>query len=330
MIRQATVIGDGAMGSVCALLLVKNGARVRLWTRDPALAKTLNTAHENPIYLPGHPLPVEIEASSDPAWPFVGTELVVSAIPCQFVRQVWKNLARHLPSNVPIVSVTKGIENETLLRPTQILEQICGARRYAVLSGPSIAHEVVNGLPATVVVASADQELAKSVQQCFYTPTFRVYTNPDTVGVELAGAVKNVIALAAGIIDGLKLGDNAKAALVTRGSVEISRLGVAMGARAETFVGLAGVGDLITTCISPYGRNRSAGERIGRGESVEQIVSSMTAVIEGIATTRSVMGLARKHNVDMPITQAVYSVLFEKIPPAQALHGLMTRQLKSE
>jgi glycerol-3-phosphate dehydrogenase (NAD(P)+) len=243
---------------------------------------------------------------------------------------VWQRLQADVDVNVPICSVTKGIENETLLRPSQIIQDVLGDVPVAALSGPSIATEVAKRLPATVVAASERMALAEDIQSAFSTGWFRVYTNPDLLGVELAGATKNVIALAAGIIDGLGAGDNAKAALLTRGLVEITRLGKAMGAKSDTFAGLAGLGDLVTTCISPVGRNRSAGQLIGQGKSVDEVVASTHSVIEGIATTRSVVQLARKHDVEMPITFAVESVLFERRPPQEAIADLMTRRLKAE
>ncbi|MCH8913613.1 MAG: NAD(P)-dependent glycerol-3-phosphate dehydrogenase, partial [Planctomycetes bacterium] len=224
----------------------------------------------------------------------------------------------------------KGIENDTLLRPTEVLAELCGWRSYAMLSGPSIAREIAAGLPCSVVIACEDETTAKMAQAAFNTETFRVYTNTDLVGVELASAMKNIIAIAAGIIDGLKLGDNAKAALLSRGLVEITRLGVAMGAKVETFYGLAGVGDLVTTCISPYGRNRTAGQDIGQGRSPAEVIQSTPSIIEGIPTTKSVVALARKHHVDLPIVEAVGKVLFEGLSPSDAVHSLMTREPRAE
>lgn len=330
MIGRVAIVGDGAMGTLCALLLGGKGMDVHLWGRDPGRTRLINTDRQNRRYLPGYRLPDCVTASDDPSACFAGCDLVISAIPCQHLRGTWTRLAAYLPPGSPVVSVTKGIEVDTLLRPTQVLREICGPRPYAVLSGPSIAGEVAAGLPATVVLAGDDPALAAAVQAALNTAHFRVYTNDDLIGVELAAAMKNVIALAAGIIDGLRLGDNAKASLITRGLVEIKRLGVALGARPETFSGLAGVGDLITTCISPSGRNRTAGQKIGQGMSASDVVASTPSVIEGIPTTRSVVALARVHGVEMPITEAVFAVLFAGQAPADALHGLMTRELKPE
>jgi len=254
-------------------------------------------------------------------------------VPTQYLRGVWKRLAPYLPPDVPIVSVSKGIENESLLRPTQIIgDSFSGKSSHTTvaLSGPNIASELAKYLPATAVAACDDQKVAERVQQAFSTQWFRVYTNDDVVGVELAGATKNIIALAAGILDGLAAGNNAKAALVTRGLVEITRLGVAMGAKPATFQGLAGIGDLITTCVSPEGRNRSVGEQIGKGRKLDEILANMASVAEGVPTTKSVVKLARQFNVEMPITESVYQILFEGKDAIDALTDLMSRNPKPE
>jgi glycerol-3-phosphate dehydrogenase (NAD(P)+) len=269
-------------------------------------------------------------------------DLIVSAVPCQFMRRIWNRLKNYVPENVPIVSVAKGIENDTLLRPSQILGEILDegrmtrdegrGTRFAVLSGPTIADELARRLPATACAAAEDEELAQKIQHTFSdgVPWLRVYSNTDIVGVELAGAMKNIIAIAAGIIDGTGAGDNAKAALLTRGLAEITRLGLAMGARQETFAGLTGLGDLVTTCISPKGRNRSFGERIGKGQTTEQALGANESVVEGVATCKSVIALAGKYEVEMPITEAVHEVLFENKPVQKAIADLMKRQLKAE
>jgi glycerol-3-phosphate dehydrogenase (NAD(P)+) len=330
MLTKATVVGAGGMGTVTAEILAHNGVHVALVAQFADHAQELLVERENRRYLPGAKLNERVYPTFDAWAALANSELVVSAIPCQYLRRVWEEHGRHVPHDVPICSVTKGIEIATLARPTEIIRQCVGERPLAVLSGPSIAPEVAKCLPATVVVASDSPELAQLIQSVLSTSWFRVYTNPDVLGVELAGALKNVVALAAGILDGLRAGDNAKAALLTRGLVEIRRLGVALGARPQTFVGLAGVGDLVTTCVSPLGRNRSAGERIGGGASVDQVVQESPAVIEGIPTTRAVLELARKHEVEMPITQAVYDVLFENKPPLAAISELMNRPPKAE
>lgn len=330
MLTKATVVGAGAMGTVAAQILATNGIHVSLLLPRAERVQELIVTRENRRYLPGVRLSERIVPTGDARRAVAGAELVISAIPSQFLRQTWEKLAAFAPPDTPICSVTKGIEIATLLRPSEILSQLIPGRAVAVLSGPSIAPELARCLPATVVVACDVPSVAALVQEAMSTSWFRIYTNPDVLGVELAGAAKNVIALAAGILDGLHAGDNAKAALITRGLVEITRLGVAMGARAETFVGLAGVGDLVTTCVSPVGRNRSAGQRIGSGDSIERVVCESKSVIEGIPTTQAVLALARRHGVEMPITEAVSSVLFDGVPPLSAISTLMTRPPKAE
>lgn len=330
MVDQVAIIGDGQMATVCGILLADKGIRSRLWSVFRDNLEAMQSTRENRRYLPGVRLPDRLTCTAKAALALRGAEMIISAVPCQFMRAVWNQLAPIAPRDVPIVSVAKGIENDTLLRPTQIILDVLGPAPVAALSGPSIATELSNRLPATVVAASNDQRLAELTQQTFATQWFRVYTNTDLIGVELAGAMKNVIALAAGVIDGLKAGDNAKAALLSRGLAEITRLGTAMGARRETFAGLAGLGDLVTTCISPLGRNRSAGEQIGRGKTVQDVTAATPSVIEGIPTTRSVYQLARRHNVPMPITEAVHAVLFEGKEVIRALSELMSRDLKGE
>jgi glycerol-3-phosphate dehydrogenase (NAD(P)+) len=324
------IIGDGAMGTVCAIMLAENGVGVRLWSAFPQAAAKMDRRRES-AFLPGCPLDDAIEVTGDDARALDGVRLAISAVPTQYMRPVWRRLVAHAPAGLAVCSVAKGIENGTLLRPTQILRDVLAdAGPIAALSGPSIAPELAAHLPATVTVASADSWLAETVQQLINRPYFRVYTNADLVGVELAGATKNVVAIAAGIIDGMELGTNAKAALVTRGLTEITRLGVALGARAETFAGLAGVGDLMTTCISPVGRNRSFGERVGRGATVADALAATDSVVEGVTTTSSVVALSEREGVEMPITRAVHDVLFSGVAPRTAIADLMARPLKSE
>ncbi|NLX05685.1 MAG: NAD(P)-dependent glycerol-3-phosphate dehydrogenase [Phycisphaerae bacterium] len=327
---RISVIGDGAMATVCSVLLQKAGHRVTLWSAFPDYARQLDQERENVKYLPGFSIPPEVTITADAERAFRSPQVVVNAVPCQYMRRVWEKLAASADQSALYVSVTKGIENETLLRPTQILQELLGTVRMAVLSGPSIAREVARGLPASLVAASDDLADAQIVQKLFSSERLRIYTNRDVVGVELAGAMKNVIALAAGVIDGINAGDNAKAALLTRGLVEITRLGVALGAGQQTFSGLAGLGDLVTTCISPHGRNRTLGELIGKGMTLEQACGTMNSVVEGVATTRSMVALARQHRVEMPITEAVHRVIFEGQSPGQAITELMVREPKGE
>lgn len=341
MPESVTILGDGAMATVCSILLTQGGHRVTLWGAFEESIERLLQNRENRRLLPGARIPGGVRLTANDADCFHDCTLALSAVPTQYMRGVWERVGRYLPNGTPIVSVAKGIENQTLLRPTQIIADVLGGKKsvqtgptcawpLAVLSGPNIAAELAKYLPATSVAASDDPAIAQRVQTTFSTEWFRVYTNTDVLGVELAGATKNVIALAAGILDGLAAGSNAKAALVTRGLVEITRLGVAMGALEVTFQGLAGLGDLITTCISPQGRNRSVGEQIGKGRQLEQILGDMSSVAEGVATTRSVRELARRYKVEMPITEAVHAVLFEGKDVLSALSDLMSRDPKPE
>ena len=330
------IIGDGAMGTLTAVLLAENGLRVRLWSAFPEQGRQTAEARENLRFLPGVTLPEAVEVCWDDERAFADAAWAVNAVPTQYIRGVWQRLKPACPGGLAICSISKGIENKTLLRPTQILRDVldgdphAASRPAAVLSGPCIAPEVARRLPATVVVASADAAFAEAVQQAASRPYFRVYTNDDLPGVELAGATKNVIAIAAGILDGLGAGDNAKAALLTRGLAEICRLGEAMGARPETFAGLAGMGDLVTTCISPVGRNRSFGEAIGRGATVAEALEATHSVVEGVPTTGSVVALAAQLGVEMPLTAAIGQVLFDGFSPREAIADLMARPLKAE
>jgi glycerol-3-phosphate dehydrogenase (NAD(P)+) len=333
MPERVTILGNGAMATVCAGLLVAGGHDVTLWGAFPASIDRLKHDRSQDRLLPGARVPDAVRLTADDADALAAATLILSAIPTQHMRAVWERLRPHAPAGVPIVTVAKGVENETLLRPTQVIADVLGGwdrNPPAALSGPNIAAEIWRRLPATAVAAAADPAVADRVRAAFATPWFRVYTNPDVVGVELAGATKNVIAIAAGVLEGLAAGNNVKASLVTRGIVEITRLGVAMGAQASTFAGLAGLGDLITTCFSPSSRNRTVGERIGRGETLEQIRRTMESVAEGVPTTKSVVQLARRHGVEMPITEAVHAILFEGKPAGGALTDLMTRDPKPE
>ncbi len=330
LITKATVIGTGGMGTIMSQILASNGLHVALLARTDERVQQLIVQRENRRHLPGLRLNERVSFTADPRAALANTELIVSAVPCQYLRAVWDRCVDFIPPQVPICSVTKGLEIESTLRPSEILAEFLPSQPVAALSGPSIAPEMARCLPTTVVVACADLSVAEQIQAVLTTSWFRVYTNRDVLGVELAGAVKNVIALAAGTLDGLRAGNNAKAALLTRGLVEITRLGVAMGAQPDTFVGLAGVGDLVTTCVSPLGRNRSAGEAIGRGKAVDDVLRESDAVIEGIPTTRAVLALARRLRVEMPITQAVGEVLFERKTPLEAISDLMNRPLKPE
>ena len=329
--QNVSIIGDGGMGTVLAMLLCEKGITTRMWGHDAEQLAEMERCRENRRFLPGYPLPDSLIFDPRDVQAMVGAALIVSAVPCQYMQPVWKRLKPYVPAGIPIVSVAKGVENGTLRRPTEILAAVLGAETpLATLSGPTIADELARKLPATACAAAEDEALATRLQHTFTCPWLRVYTNTDLVGVELAGAMKNVIAIAAGIIDGVGAGDNAKAALLARGLAEITRLGLAMGACEQTFAGLTGLGDLVTTCISPSGRNRSLGERIGRGQSPEEARRATESVVEGIATCESVTALATRYQVEMPITRAVYEVLFEGKPVQMAIEDLMSRRLKAE
>jgi glycerol-3-phosphate dehydrogenase (NAD(P)+) len=331
MIRRAAILGDGAMGTLAAILLAHNGIPATLWSAFDEQAADLQRHRENRRFLPGFPLPKTLKITTDAAAATDGADLVVVAVPSRHLRKVLERVKPSLPESPVYVSVVKGIEAGTLLRPSQILTEVVGRRRLVVLSGPCLSREVASRLPATVVVASADAAAAREAQKAFATPWFRVYTSEDPTGLELGGALKNIVAIAAGICDGLELGSNAKAALITRGLVEMTRLGAALGARRETFAGLAGLGDLVTTCTSELSRNHHVGQEIGRGRRLSDILEEMGRVeAEGVETTRSAANLAAQHKVEMPITQEVYAVLFEDKPAPDALADLMSRAPKHE
>jgi glycerol-3-phosphate dehydrogenase (NAD(P)+) len=331
MKKHAAIIGDGAMGTLCSMLLSGNGWACALWSAFEEHAADLRRTGENKRFLPGFRLPKDLAVSTDAAEVAAGADLVVVAVPSRHLRAVLGRIKDALPQPPVYVSVVKGIESGSLLRPSEVLAQVVGRRRVAVLSGPCLSREVAHRLPATVVVASAEEAAARTAQAAFATPFFRVYTNDDPVGVELGGALKNIVAIAAGICDGLELGSNAKAALITRGLVEMTRLGTAAGAKRETFAGLAGLGDLVTTCTSDLSRNHRVGFEIGRGQALEEILRRMgRAEPEGVETTRSAAALADRHRVDMPITREVYAVLFEGKPAPDALADLMSRAPKKE
>lgn len=331
MATTLAVLGDGAWGTAVAILLARNpDHRVRLWSARRENGELLRTRRENVRFLPGVPIPPEVELTTEPAAAVAGADLWVTAIPTVHLRPTLGRFGSLARPTTPVVSLTKGIELDTFRRPSEIIAESLGTDRVAALSGPSHAEEVSRGMPTSVVVAGSDGELTAWAQRCFSTDRFRVYTNPDLVGVELAGALKNVIGIAAGICDGLAFGDNAKSALLTRGLVEMTRFGMSLGAEHDTFQGLAGVGDLITTCFSPHGRNRRVGERLGAGETLQQILASSPAVAEGVTTARSVHERTRHLGLDMPITTVVYRVLYEGVAPADGVDELMSRRTGSE
>ncbi len=331
MANRFSVLGDGAWGTALAVLLAQDpGKRVVLWSARPENGQILRDRRENVRLLPGVRIPEAIELTTDLDRALHGADLAVAAIPAVYLRDTMTRARGLLPPDLPVVSVAKGLERDTFLRPTEILGQVAGCTRLVVLSGPSHAEEVSRGLPTSLVAASADLDLVRWVQQCFNTDRLRVYTSLDVAGVELAGALKNVIGLAAGACDGLGFGDNAKAALMTRGLVEMARFGVAHGGEHQTFFGIAGLGDLITTCVSRHGRNRLVGERLARGEPLRQILDRTPMVAEGVYTARSVYERAARMGLDMPITTEVYRVLYEGKSFLAAVDELMQRVPKFE
>jgi glycerol-3-phosphate dehydrogenase (NAD(P)+) len=325
------VLGDGAWGTAVALLLAQDPDHcVTLWSAREENGRLLRERRENVRLLPGVPIPESITLTTDIARAVHGADLWVAAVPTVYLRGTLERIASVVRPGPPVLSLAKGVENATFLRPTEIVTEVLGVEQVAVLSGPSHAEEVSRGLPTSVVAAGRDIELVRWIQQRFNTDRFRVYTNLDPVGVELGGALKNVIGLAAGISSGLGFGDNTLSALMTRGLVEMTRFGVALGAEPQTFTGLAGLGDLITTCISRHGRNRQVGERLGRGEKLAGILAGMSMVAEGVYTARSVHDRAGQMGLDLPITTEVYRVLYEDKEPRAAVNDLMLRRPKGE
>ena len=330
MATRFAVLGSGAWGTAIAMILAQNPQHhVSLWSARPEHADW-HRGRENVRLLPGVALPERIVLTTDIRQAVDAVDLLIAAVPTVYLRPTLERVAPAIPKGKPLLSLVKGLENSTFRRPTEIALEVLGLRAVAVLSGPSHAEEVARGLPTTLVAASDDLPLARWVQQCFSTERFRVYTNVDLVGVELAGALKNVIGIASGINDGLGLGDNSKSALLTRGLAEMARFGVALGSDTQTFWGLAGMGDLVTTCISRHGRNRAVGERLGKGEKLSAIQASTSMVAEGVFTARSVYEKSRQMGIPMPISTEVYRVLHEGKNPRDAVNDLMVRELRSE
>ncbi|MDD5044118.1 MAG: NAD(P)-dependent glycerol-3-phosphate dehydrogenase [Candidatus Omnitrophica bacterium] len=328
---KIAILGDGGWGTTLAIHLDRKGYSVSLWGAFPDYVAYLNKKRVNTKFLSGIKIPKGIFITSDLEEVITPAEILVVAIPSQFLRKTIGLLKNMDLSEKIIVSVTKGIENPTFLRMSEVIHQVLGHNRHvAVLSGPTIAQEVAHGIPTTAVIASHDDNLNSYLQDIFMTERLRIYTNNDVIGVELGGSLKNIIAISCGISDGLGFGTNAKAAILTRGLVEITRLGITLGARKETFSGLTGLGDLATTCISNYSRNRFVGEQIGKGKSMKEIISHMQMVAEGVATTKAAYGLSKKCKVEMPITREVYNVIYKNKDPLQAVKDLMTRAKKKE
>jgi glycerol-3-phosphate dehydrogenase (NAD(P)+) len=330
---RITVIGAGAWGTALAQLAVSNQHAVRLWAFEPEVAAAINERHQNAVYLPGVPLDPAILATSDLAQALDGAEMVLNVVPSHLVRRVLTLAAPHLPKGAILVTAAKGIEDDSLLTMSGVIEEVVPAeihRRVVALSGPSFAREVAQGVPTVVVAACRDLRVAEEVQRALSNDNFRIYSQTDVIGVELAGAIKNPIALAVGAVDGMGLGLNARAALITRGLAEMARLGVRMGANPMTFAGLAGVGDLILTCTGDLSRNRTVGFQIGQGKKLCDILAEMKCVAEGVKNAVTVYKLAQKLEVGMPIIEQIYLVLYAEKSLKLAVHDLMTRRLNRE
>lgn len=328
-----TVVGAGSWGTALAIYLAAAGHSVRLWVRRPELARQISDTGENSLYLPGFPLPSSVVVTSNPDEAFAGPGSVICAVPSHTVRDTFSRLKGHMDPSFSILCATKGLEADTSMVMTEVLVQVLGEKyrnRIASLSGPSFALEVARGDPTAAVVASADESLARKFQTDFSGRNLRLYTNTDLVGTQIGGAVKNIIAIASGIVSGLGFGSNTTAALVTRGLAELGRFCAASGGRSETLYGLAGLGDLVLTCTGDLSRNRRVGVELGRGRPLDEILGSMHSVAEGVRTTRSAYQLARRLGIEMPITGQMFQVLYESKSPHDAIRHLMGRELKSE
>ena len=329
---RAAVLGSGSWGTAFGKVLADAGTDVVLWARRAELADAVSRDHENADYLPGIALPANLRATADAAEAVDGADFVVLAVPSQSLRENLSAVAGSLGPDAVLVSLMKGVELGTMKRMSEVVCEVADvpADRVAVVTGPNLAKEIALGQPAATVVACTDDEVATRLQTACLTGYFRPYTNSDVVGCELGGAVKNVIALAVGMAEGMGFGDNTKASLITRGLAETARLGVTLGADPLTFSGLAGLGDLVATCTSPLSRNRTFGEKLGRGEKIEEILARKQQTAEGVKSCRSILDLARKHDVDMPITEHVVAVVHDGMTPTDMVRGLMTRDAKSE
>lgn len=333
--KKIAIIGAGGWGTALAIVLGRSRVphRIALWVREPEILESLKSEGQNPVFLPGFTIPPETEITGEFSEALAEADLVVSAIPSAHVREIYSAMLPFLVPTMAFASATKGLETTTLLRMSEVIEQILAAKfppRVAAISGPSFAREVARGDPTAIVAASVDRRLAPELQQEFSGPTLRLYTNDDVLGVELGGAVKNVIAIAAGVSQGLGLGHNTIAALITRGLAEMMRLGARMGARRETLAGLAGLGDLVLTCTGELSRNRTLGVELGRGKKLDEILKPMRTVVEGLGTTAAARSLAQKLGVEMPITEQMYAVLYQARAPRDAIRELMERRLKAE
>lgn len=328
--KKITVIGDGGWGTTLAIILNQRGNDVTVWGVFPDYIETMKSKRENIKFLPGVKIPEAIALTSELDSAVRDSEILVLAAPSQHMREVAGRMKGLKLDGKLFVSVSKGIENHSLMRMSQVIRDVLGKVKIGVLSGPTISYEVARGLPTTVVAASEEEKTAQEIQDLFMTENFRIYTNTDLIGVELGGSLKNVIAIAAGISDGMGFGVNTKSGLLVRGIVEIARLGAAMGAKQETFYGISGLGDLVTTCVSTHGRNRWFGEEVGKGKKPEAVLKSTEMVVEGVGTAESCNELRKKHNIEMPIAEEIYAIIYQGKDPKIAVRDLMTRKKKSE
>ena len=328
--KNLAIIGGGSWGSALAIVLAPRFSQVTLWVYESDLAERMGTARINDIYLPDYPIPANVEITSDLACALDGAEIVLGVMPSHLARGLYQRMLPGLNESMVFVSATKGLENHSLLRISEVIREVVGTSRVGVISGPSFAREVARFEPTAVVAASTEPGLAESVQAAFSGPTFRVYTSSDPIGVEIGGSIKNVVAIGAGVLHGLGLGHNAMAALITRGLAEMTRLAVAMGGRPGTLAGLAGLGDLVLTCTGDLSRNRMVGVELARGRKLQEIVDSMKMVAEGVKTTDAAVDLAKRYSVEMPIAGQMHEMLHAGSSPREAIRRLMERSLKEE
>jgi glycerol-3-phosphate dehydrogenase (NAD(P)+) len=332
-LKSLAIIGGGSWGTALAIVLAPRFARTSLWIFEPDLARRVGGSRINDIYLPSFEIPSNVDVTSDLATALADAGVVLSVMPSHLVRAVYEQMMPFLRESMLFVSATKGLENGTLLQMSAVIREVIRQSfdpRLAVISGPTFAREVARLDPTALVVASDDPAIGIAIQSAFSGPTFRLYTSQDTIGVEIGGSIKNVVAIGAGVLEGMGLGHNATAALITRGLAEMTRLAVAMGGRSSTLAGLAGLGDLVLTCTGDLSRNRNVGIELAKGRKLEEIVGSMRMVAEGVKTTNAAKELAERHGVDMPITEQMHQILNSGIPPGEAVRRLMVRSLKEE
>jgi glycerol-3-phosphate dehydrogenase (NAD(P)+) len=332
-LKNLAIIGAGSWGTALAIVLAPRFARIRLWVYERDLAARMHVSRENDVYLPGFQLAGHVEVTSDLTAALEGADVVLSVMPSHLVRRLYGQMLPHLHQSTLFVSATKGLENGTLLRASEVIDELLRPKmrpRIAVISGPTFAKEVARFEPTALVVASSEREVADRVQAAFSGPTFRLYTSQDTIGVEIGGSIKNVVAIGAGVLHGMGLGHNPMAALITRGLAEMTRLAVAMGGQPLTLAGLAGLGDLVLTCNGDLSRNRTVGVELAHGRKLDEIVSSMKMVAEGIKTTNAAVDLAKRYSVEMPISEQMFQVLNFGVSPREAIQRLMERSLKGE